>query len=59
MVQAAPRRRKSARHSAKLKIPVGQVHTSLLYRAVKTGKLMFPDVSPMTTIDLVETSLIS
>jgi phosphohistidine phosphatase SixA len=43
----------------KLKIPVGQVHTSLLYRAIETGKLMFPDITPMTTIDLVETSLIS
>jgi len=43
----------------KLRIPVGQVHTSLLYRAIETGKLMFPDITPMTTIDLVETSLIS
>jgi phosphohistidine phosphatase SixA len=41
----------------KLKIPVGQVHTSLLYRAIETGKLMFPDITPMTAIDLVETSL--
>jgi len=30
----------------KLRIPVGRVHASLLYRAIETGKLMFPDIAP-------------
>ena len=38
----------------KLKIPVGSVHTSKIYRAIETGKLMFPDLTPQATIDLVE-----
>jgi phosphohistidine phosphatase SixA len=43
----------------RLRIPVGQVYTSLIYRAIESGKLMFPDITPTTTIDLVETGLIS
>ncbi|MEA2938374.1 MAG: hypothetical protein QOC56_1878 [Alphaproteobacteria bacterium] len=43
----------------KLKIPVGAVHTSKLYRAIETGKLMFPELTPMPTMDLVETGQVS
>jgi phosphohistidine phosphatase SixA len=38
----------------KLKIPVGSVQTSKIYRAIETGKLMFPELTPQATIDLVE-----
>ena len=38
----------------KLGIKVSAVHTSQIYRAVETGKLMFPDLTPQATIDLVE-----
>ena len=38
----------------KLKIPVGSVQTSKIYRAIETGKLMFPDLTPQASIDLVE-----
>jgi phosphohistidine phosphatase SixA len=37
-----------------LKIPVGSVQTSQIYRAIETGKLMFPDLNPQPTIDFVE-----
>jgi hypothetical protein len=43
----------------KLKIPVGEVHTSKIYRAIETGKLMFPELTPMPTMDLVETGQVS
>ncbi|MEA2988508.1 MAG: hypothetical protein QOG83_1219 [Alphaproteobacteria bacterium] len=43
----------------KLKIPVGEVHTSKIYRAIETGKLMFPELTPMPTVDLVETGQVS
>jgi phosphohistidine phosphatase SixA len=41
----------------KLQIPVGQVHTSMFYRAVETGKLGFGAATP--TIDLTEGGLVA
>ena len=38
----------------KLQIRVSSVLTSKLYRAIETGKLMVPDLTPQATIDLVE-----
>jgi len=43
----------------KLRIPVGSVQTSKIYRAIETGKLMFPDLVPQATIDLVEVGQVS
>jgi phosphohistidine phosphatase SixA len=43
----------------KMRVPVGAVHTSKIYRAIETGKLMFPDLTPMATIDLVETGQVA
>lgn len=43
----------------KLKIQVSSVHTSKIYRAIETGKLMFPDIAPQPTIDLVEVGQVS
>jgi len=42
----------------KLRIPVSAVYTSLIFRAIETGKIMFPDITPTTTVDLVETALV-
>ena len=30
------------------------MQTSKIYRAIETGKLMFPDLTPQANIDLVE-----
>src|SRR6187455_35925 len=38
----------------KLGIAVSSVHTSKIYRAIETAKLMFPDLAPQATMDLVE-----
>ena len=43
----------------KLKIQVSSVPTSKIYRAIETGKLMFPEVTPQPTIDLVEVGQVS
>lgn len=43
----------------KLGIRVSAVHTSKIYRAIETGKLMFPDLTPQATIDLVEVGQVS
>jgi phosphohistidine phosphatase SixA len=43
----------------KLRIPVGSVQTSKIYRAIETGKLMFPEISPQATIDFVEVGQVS
>jgi len=42
----------------KLRIPVSVVYTSLIFRAIETGKIMFPDITPTTTVDLVETAFV-
>lgn len=42
-----------------LQIKVSAVHTSKIYRAIETGKLMFPDLAPQPTIDLVEVGQVS
>ena len=38
----------------KLQIKVSAVQTSKFYRAIETGKLMFPDLTPQPSIDLAE-----
>jgi phosphohistidine phosphatase SixA len=43
----------------KLNIKVASVQTSKIYRAIETGKLMFPELEPQATMDLVEVGQVS